>query len=203
LPSRLETLQKACTEAQFNSDPAGCPAASDIATALVHTPLLPNPLAGPVYFVSHGGAAFPDTEIVLQGENGIRIVLDGHTQIKNAITYSRFESVPDAPFSSFEFYAPQGRYSLFGANGNFCHLTKTTTRTRRVTVRSGGRRRTKTVKSKRTVPAPMLVGVSLTGQNGAQLKQNVTVKVTGCPAVRKAKTANAKTARTRENGGHR
>jgi hypothetical protein len=120
LPSRLTTLQKACGEAQFNANPAGCPSASNIATAVVLTPVLPDPLSGPVYFVSHGAAAFPDTEIILQGD-GVTLILDGHTQIKNGVTYSRFETVPDAPFTSFEFNAPEGRYSIFSANGNLCH----------------------------------------------------------------------------------
>lgn len=119
LPTRLTTLQKACTEAQFNSNPAGCPAASNIATVIAHTPLLPDPLVGPVYFVSHGGAAFPDTEMVLQGDN-VKLVIVGHTDIKKGVTYSRFETVPDAPVTSFEFNAPEGPYSIFGANGNLC-----------------------------------------------------------------------------------
>ncbi len=121
LPSRLTTLQKACSEAQFTANPAGCPAASNIATATVKTPLLNSPLSGPVYFVSHGGAAFPDTEIILQGE-GVKLILDGHTQIKNGVTFSRFESVPDAPFTSFEFHAPEGPFSIFAANANLCQV---------------------------------------------------------------------------------
>ncbi len=158
LPSRLTTLRKACTEAQFNANPAGCPAASDVATATVHTPILNAPLTGPVYFVSHGGAAFPQLVLVLQGE-GVTIDLVGNTDIKGGVTYSRFEAVPDAPFTTFELNAPQGpssilatnlpasaKYSLCGQN-----LTMPTV---------------------------------LTGQNGAVVKQATKLGITGCPPTR-------------------
>jgi hypothetical protein len=154
LPTQLKTLNHACTEAQFNSNPANCPPASNVAQVTVQTPLLNGVggnLSGPAYLVSHGGAAFPDVEMVLQGENKVELVIDGKTQIKKGITYSHFETVPDAPFTSFEFNSPQGELALFTANGDLCDQK-------------------------------LVMPTTMTGQNGAVLKQNTPVEVEGCSA---------------------
>jgi hypothetical protein len=119
LPSRLTTLQKACTAAVFEQNPAGCPKESIVGHAKVLTPLLPVPLVGPAYFVSHGGEAFPDLTIVLQGY-GVTVDLVGSTSIKNGITTSTFKATPDVPFSSFELTLPQGKFSALAANANLC-----------------------------------------------------------------------------------
>ncbi len=120
LPSRLTTLQKACTAAVFEANPAGCPAASVIGHAKAITPLVPVPLEGPAYFVSHGGEAFPSLIVVLQGY-GVKIDLVGTTFISKAgITSSTFRTVPDAPVGSFELTLPEGKFSALAANGNLC-----------------------------------------------------------------------------------
>jgi hypothetical protein len=120
LPSRLTTLQKACTAAQFEANPAGCPSASIVGHATAITPLIPVPLIGPAYFVSYGGAKFPELVIVLQGY-GVTLDLHGETFISKAgITSSTFKTVPDAPVGSFELTLPEGKYSALAANGNLC-----------------------------------------------------------------------------------
>jgi hypothetical protein len=131
LPSRLTTLQKACTAAVFNANPASCPASSVVGVVRASTPVLESMLTGPVYFVSHGGEAFPALEVILQGD-GVRVDLTGATFISKAgITSSTFATVPDVPISSFELYLPEGRYSALAANlpakahGSFCGQTLT------------------------------------------------------------------------------
>jgi hypothetical protein len=119
LPSRLTTLQKACTAKAFETNPASCPAESVIGHAVVHTQVLPVPLEGPAYFVSHGGEAFPNLILVLQGY-GVTVELIGDTLIKNGVTSSTFASTPDVPFETFELKLPQGKYSALAANGNLC-----------------------------------------------------------------------------------
>ncbi len=120
LPSRLTTLQKACTAAVFESNPAACPAASVVGHATAMTPVLPVPLSGPAYFVSHGGEAFPSLVIVLQGY-GVTVHIVGSTFINKAgITSSTFKAVPDVPVGTFELTLPQGPYSALAANGNLC-----------------------------------------------------------------------------------
>jgi hypothetical protein len=190
LPSRLTTLQKACTAAQFEANPAGCPAASIVGHARATTPLLPVPVEGPAYFVSHGGEAFPSLILVLQGY-GVTVELVGTTFISKAgITSSTFKTVPDVPVGSFELTLPQGRFSALTANGNLCKATKTVSVRRRVARRVHGRvvhvRRT----VKQTVPQPLLMPTGFVAQNGAQFSQTTKIAVTGCPKV-KAKKASS------------
>jgi hypothetical protein len=192
LPSRLDTLKLACRESVFAANPASCPQGSVVGTAVAHTPILASPLTGPAYIVSHGGAAFPDLEIVLSGE-GITIVLDGKTDIVNGITSSSFESVPDAPISSFALTLAKGPHSILGAPRGLC-LTRTvlvkkkvTVKVRRhgrVVIRHGHvqeRRVTRTVREQ--LPGSLAMPTTITGQNGAVIKQNTMIEVTGCAVV--------------------
>jgi hypothetical protein len=156
LPARLTTIQQACLAATFETNRAACPAASRIGTAVVHTPVLPVPLTGSVYFVSYGAAKFPDAVLVLDGY-GVHIELHGETFIdgKTGVTSATFRSTPDVPFESIEVNLPTGPYSEFGANlpanakYNLC-----------------GQK--------------LVMPTSFKAQNGLEIHQNTPIAVTGC-----------------------
>jgi hypothetical protein len=170
LPSRLTTLQKACTAAVFEANPAKCPPASVVGHATAITPVLPVPLRGPAYFVSHGGEAFPSLIVVLQGY-GVTVDLVGTTFItKTGITSSTFKQVPDVPITTFDLTLPEGKYSALAANlpakanGSFCGT-------------------------------PLNMPTAFTAQNGATIHQTTKITTTNCP---KTKTThkNTKTTKT-------
>ncbi len=156
LPSPLKTLQKACTEKVFAENPSSCPVASRVGEAHVSTPVLEGGLSGPAYFVSHGGAKYPELIIVLTGEDGVTVQVHGETFISKAgITSATFNTVPDVPFSGFELTLPQREYPAITANGNLCKGT-------------------------------LIMPSEFQGQNGVKITQNTKIAVTGCPKVKKA-----------------
>jgi hypothetical protein len=163
LPARLTTIQQACLAATFEANPATCPVGSLIGIAKAITPVLPVAVEGPAYLVSHGGEAFPDVVVILQGD-GVRIDLTGHVNIAKGITSSTFAEVPDAPIASFELKLPESPHSALTTNlppklhGDLC-----------------GQK--------------LVMPTTLTGQNGAQVKQNTKIAVSGCPKPKKAKKA--------------
>jgi hypothetical protein len=153
---RLSTLQRACTAAVFEANPASCPAASAVGTATVLTPLVRQPLSGPVYVVSHGRAATPEIALVLHGE-GVILDLVGQTSVKGGVASAAFRSLPDAPISELDLMLDAGPHSLLAANlppqarGSMCGQS-------------------------------LAMPVELTGQDGAVLKQTPTIAVSGCPS---------------------
>lgn len=101
-----EHINNPCTRVQFNAN--ACPPSSVLGTAKAITPLLDEPLEGPVYFRSNGGERkVPDIVADLHGL--VNIVLVGYVDSKNARIRTTFENAPDAPVTSFTLDLSGGR----------------------------------------------------------------------------------------------
>jgi hypothetical protein len=114
-----------CTRVQFNEN--ACPSSSILGTAKAITPLLDQPLEGPIYFRSNGGeGGRPLPDIVADLHGPIHITLVGFidsvqkkgTEISRVRV--RFQSVPDAPVTKATFSFFGGKKGLIENHFNLC-----------------------------------------------------------------------------------
>jgi hypothetical protein len=117
-------ISNPCTRVQFNAE--ACPEGSVLGTVTAHTPLLPRPLKGKVYFRSNGGEReLPDVVADVRGA-GLHIVQVGFvdsvqkkgTEVSRIRT--RFLSLPDAPVSKITLHFFGGKRGLLVNSQNLC-----------------------------------------------------------------------------------
>jgi hypothetical protein len=100
LGSRLEgPIQSPCTETDFAQDK--CAEASRIGTAEANTPLLPEKLAGPVYFLENKAGGLPKLAVRLKGALMLDVLGDVALTGGGRIV-TTFPAVPDVPLTNFE-----------------------------------------------------------------------------------------------------
>jgi hypothetical protein len=106
-----------CTRVQFAA--SACPAASVYGYAKAETPLLDNPIEGPVYLRS-SDHKLPDLVADLNGQ--IHIVLAGKVDSgKGGGIRNTFMAVPDAPVSKFTLTMKGGNKGLLVNSENICN----------------------------------------------------------------------------------
>ena len=125
-------IGNSCTRVQFNSGAgggAGCPANSVLGHAVAITPLLDEPLEGPVFLRSNGGERkLPDLVAALHSKD-IDIVLVGFISSlhKKGSDVSQirttFASVPDQPVTKFTLKMFGGKKGLLVNSTNLCKGT--------------------------------------------------------------------------------
>jgi hypothetical protein len=125
-------INNPCTRVQFAAN--ACPAKSILGTATAYTPLLDQPLTGPVYFRSNGGERdLPDIVADLGGQ--IHVTLVGFLDsvpiegTEKARVRTRFLNIPDAPVSRFVLSMQGGKKGLLENSRNLCKsVSKATVR---------------------------------------------------------------------------
>lgn len=138
--------------------PAGCPASTRVGTATAHTPLLSQPLSGPVYLVQ--GIRFskgqqihtlPSLLIPLRGQ--LALNLRAQTSVSGGRLVSTFPTIPDAAVSKFALTingGPKGLLVITGRGESIC--TKKQQADGSFTAQSG--KRTATQKITLSTPCP-------------------------------------------------
>lgn len=121
-------ISNPCTRVQFNANQ--CPPSSILGSAKAITPLLDEPLEGPVYFRANGGERkLPDVVVDLHGLFQIVLVgkVDTATPKSDPRIRTTFDEVPDAPVTSFELNLFGGKKGLLVNSANLCQKTRRAT----------------------------------------------------------------------------
>ena len=109
------SLRSICTRVQFAAN--DCPQKSIYGTARAFTPLLGQPLEGPVYLRSSNNP-LPDLVAHLQGQVDIDLV--GRIDSFKGGIRTTFDRVPDVPVTKFAMILPGGKHGLLVASTNLC-----------------------------------------------------------------------------------
>jgi hypothetical protein len=113
-----EHLETVCTQRQFAAH--SCPPGSVYGSATAITPLMDEPLSGPVYLRSNGNARpLPDLVAAISGR-GIEIELLGKIDSFKGGLRAKFDVVPDAPVSKFTMSLKGGDHALIVNATNTC-----------------------------------------------------------------------------------
>jgi hypothetical protein len=115
-----EHIRDICTKIQFQA--AHCPADSAYGHATAYTPLLDQPLSGPVYLRSSDN---PLPDLIADLHSGaIEIVLDGRiASVSGGALRVIFEGLPDAPLDRFVLNMQGGARGLLVNSANLCATT--------------------------------------------------------------------------------
>jgi len=114
-----EHIRTVCTRVQFALD--SCPPGSVYGYAEAVTPLLDQPVQGPVYLRSSNNV-LPDLVAALRGPDHqpIKVELSARTDSKNKGIRNTFDIVPDAPVSTFVLRMKGGNKSLLVTSRDIC-----------------------------------------------------------------------------------
>jgi hypothetical protein len=105
LGPNLPGAQRACSRELANA--SNCPESSRVGTAIIDSPLQPQPVRGPVYIAFNTANPLPGLLVLLPPPVGVR--LDGQVDPITAGTRNTFASNPDLPVRSFTLSFEGGR----------------------------------------------------------------------------------------------
>jgi hypothetical protein len=119
LNPNVAALGTLCNADQLSAN--ACPSGSKVGSAKAFSPLLPDPLAGPVYLVENPGG-LPKLVIRLGGL--FSLDLTGNTALQGGRLVTTLSGLPATPVSRFELNIDGGSRGLFTVSDSLCSATR-------------------------------------------------------------------------------
>jgi hypothetical protein len=150
-----------------------CPASSVVGKATAVSPILNEPLSGPVYFTKNerkepkSGRSIktlPKIVIPLVGENGVKLTLTGTSDVVDDQLVTTFDDIPDAPVSSFKLDINGGKKGILVVSGDKADICKST----------------------------QIADQQIDGQNGKRANVGISIQTPSCPTKIISKKITAK-----------